>query len=549
VGGRRAPRPTAKRSPTFAVPFRAAAATERLLRKIDRMAAIEEWRSFTLAPKDWAAQMRDLRGLFVPERPAEDLLAGDGHEQALEWRSQAAALDSFEEALDEAADALDAGRQMKIEEFWPAVKSVLRLKPLRLADGRRNVVHVIGAHEARQWRLPAIFVCGMTEKQFPRIHRQDPFLPDGARRLLRGSGIRVRTAAEFEREERALFESAVTRASMLVTLSYAEIDARGEANLPSLFLEDLALPVESGASLPACLLVAPRADREARPAEIRAPSLLRLLREKTALVSPTSLETYLQCPFQYYAGCTLRLAPPPARPEQRLDYMTQGSIVHETLAKWYGQPQDIAPRFESIFARALEDLRIPPGYHVERLRNAMLEDLIAFVEDGRWPRADFESKTEQSFEFALETLGIRGRIDRLDTAPDGRAYVIDYKYSAAQRARERLTDENLLQAPLYAMAAARAFGARPAGMFYIGLKGGVVYAGWSDGPVANLTVQPIPERWLETAEERTLRVVEEIRSGRVEPAPAHPENCHRCDFRDVCRIGAAAALPAIAEGA
>ena len=131
----------------------------RLLRKIERLGAIEEWRSFALSPKDWAERLRALRGLFRPARP-------DGeppvHEVALEWRSQTAALDLFEEALDEAAEALDAGRQMPLEEFWSALKSVLRLKPLRLEDGRRNVVHVLSAPEAREWELPVVSVCGMT---------------------------------------------------------------------------------------------------------------------------------------------------------------------------------------------------------------------------------------------------------------------------------------------------------------------------------------------------------------------------------------------------
>jgi ATP-dependent helicase/DNAse subunit B len=529
---------------------------ERLLRKLERLGAIEEWRSFSLSPKDWAARLRALRGLFRPARPAGE---APGHEVALEWRSQAAALDLFEEALDEAAEALDAGRQMQLEEFWRAVKSVLRLKPLRLDDGRRNVVHVLSAPEARQWELPVVFVCGMTEKHFPQFHRQDPFFPDDARRRLHAGGVRVRTAAEFEREERALFESAIARATMLVTLSYPECDARGDRNLPSLFLEDLMLPAESGVGLPTCLLGVKKADRKAggptndvgtpaRPTEIRAPGLLRWLREKTERVSPTALESYLQCPFQYFGGKTLRLKTAPARPEERLDFMTQGSIVHDTLAEWYARPQDIATLFEGIFESALEELRIPPGYHVERLRNAMIEDLRAFAEDARWPRGTFQSQMEQPFEFALKTVGVRGKIDRLDTAPDGRAYVIDYKYSGPQRTKQRLSDDNLLQAPLYVMAAEKAFGTQPAGMFYVGLKGGVVYAGWSDAPVGDLTAEPIPERWLENAEERTLRVVEEIRAGRVEAAPSNPENCRYCDYRDVCRVSLAASLSA-AEGA
>jgi ATP-dependent helicase/DNAse subunit B len=518
---------------------------ERLLRKFDRLGALEEWRSFSLSPAGWAERMRALRGLYRVARPPE----GAGHETALEWRSQGAALDLFDEALEETASALDPGRLLSLEEFWRPLKSILRLKPLRLADGRRNVVHVLSAPEARQWELPVVFVCGMTEKGFPRFHPQDPFFPDAARCRLNDAGIRVRTAAEFEREERALFESAISRGSMQVTLSYPEFDARGERNLPSIFLEGLALaPEEARRVRPG-----PRRppDWEPSPAGIRAPELLRVLREKTERVSPTALESYLQCPFQFFGGRVLRLATPPPRPQDRLDFAAQGEIVHAALAEWYASPQDMGALFERIFEGALEERRVPPGYHVERLRNAMLEDLLAFAADAQWPRAGLESQMECDFEFALnDNVRVRGKIDRLDVAPDGRAWVVDYKYSAAQRTRQRLSDENLLQAPLYFMAAEKFFGAKPAGMFFVALKGGVNYAGWSLEPVGALRHEPIPEGWAETAAERALRAVEEIRAGRVVAAPGDDARCDYCDFRDICRKDSvsAEALP-LAEGA
>src|SRR5262249_46350991 len=140
---------------------------ERLLHKIDSLAALEEWRGFSLNPRDWAARLKDLRKLFRPT-------AGVPVEVA---RRQVAALDAFDEALDEAALALDGAREIALPRFWRALKSVLRLKPLRPDDNRRDVVHVLSAHEARQWVLPVVFVCGMVEKQFPQFHRQDPFFP------------------------------------------------------------------------------------------------------------------------------------------------------------------------------------------------------------------------------------------------------------------------------------------------------------------------------------------------------------------------------------
>ena len=161
---------------------------------------------------------------------------------------------------------------------------MLRLKPLRLEDGRRNVVHVMSAPEARQWVLPIVFVCGMVEKQFPQFHKQDPFFPDAARCRLNAAGIRVRTAAEFEREERALFDSATSRATMLVTLSYPEFDARGERNLQSLYLEDVLVPrggFRSGASR-----AAHRVPTARPPHRSRAPDLLEYLRPGPPVFRP-----------------------------------------------------------------------------------------------------------------------------------------------------------------------------------------------------------------------------------------------------------------------
>src|SRR5260370_10357135 len=197
-------------------------------------APVEQLRGAALCRMEPAARFHTMRNLFRPAAPREHA----GHEMALEWRGQAAALDAFDEAVDEAAIALPPGRTVRFEAWWNTVKSVLRLKPLRVPDGRRNVVHVLSAHEARQWVLPVVFVCGMVEKQFPRFQQQDPFFPDSARCRLNEAGIRVRTPAEFDPEERALFERAMTRATLLTTLSYPEFDGRGERNLPSLYLED-----------------------------------------------------------------------------------------------------------------------------------------------------------------------------------------------------------------------------------------------------------------------------------------------------------------------
>ena len=500
----------------------------RLSHVVDSLAALEEWRSFEMNPRDWTARFRTLRNLFRAAAPPEN---GD-HGAAVLGRTQAAALQAFDDVVAEAAQALDAKRPLGLAEFWRAVKAALRLKPLRVEDRRRNVVHILSAPEARQWVLPVVFVCGMVEKQFPQFHQADPFFPEAARLSLNAAGIRVRTAAEFEREERALFHSAITRATGQVTLSYPEFDSRGDRCLRSLYVEDLNAVEEQACPVrpePRFVPAAPRT-----PA-IQGPALLAFLAQKTAHVSPSGLESLQQCPFQYFARTILRLKERPARPEERLDFLTQGTIVHATLAEWYSERQEIGSLFERIFQQACEEGRIPQGYHTERLRQSMRADLERFARDSTWPRESFQSRVEAEFDIPIsDSLWIRGRIDRVDTLPEGRSYVIDYKYSRAQSLKERLQIGDIFQAPLYLIAAEKAFGMRPAGVFYVGLKGAVEYKGWSEpGFIGS---DPLPENWQASAADRAIGLVTNMRQGHIAPAPRHPEKCRFCDARDVCRI-------------
>ena len=186
----------------------------------------------------------------IPRKPTPGTLADDVQKLEQPVESNAEAKHEYEQALEDygnASSAFDRTRRTKelqavassLEEgryHMTAAEAILRLSPLRIADHRRNVTHVLSAREARQWELPVIFICGLAEQQFPKRHSQDPLFPDAARQKLAQSGIRVRTAEELEREERFLFELARTRATSKLTLSYAEADTRGVRNMPSQFL-------------------------------------------------------------------------------------------------------------------------------------------------------------------------------------------------------------------------------------------------------------------------------------------------------------------------
>ncbi len=69
----------------------AARDAEPLRRMLEDLGALEEWRGLALAPREWAGRLGGLRRLFRPSLGEQP-----GHDAALEYRSQAVALDAFE---------------------------------------------------------------------------------------------------------------------------------------------------------------------------------------------------------------------------------------------------------------------------------------------------------------------------------------------------------------------------------------------------------------------------------------------------------------------
>ncbi len=509
--------------------LRRLAGDHRLTAMIGHFAALEDWRPVASTPQQWASRVGSLRTLVQPGQPSD----GQTAETTMQWRSQSSALVAWEAAMEEAAKSFEAGALISLAEFWDAAQTVLRLTPLRVQDQRRNVVHVLSVYEARQWELPRVFVCGLAEQQFPKRQSQDPLFPDIVRVKLEQAGIRVRTAAELEGEEKFLFELARTRATAALTLSYAEADSRGARNMPSQFLDR---------APERCLEIArpepwwPGALRAASQS-IQAPAVLRF--------SPSALECFLDCPFQYFARHTLRLSTRPLLPQERLDFMLQGTIVHQTLAEWHRTPQPIEPLFDRIFAEYCGKKAVFMGYRTEYLRRQMLDDLRFFSEKQKLPVSG-EVLTEHEFTMQVDdSLLVRGRIDRIDKLPDGEALIVDYKYSGAANVAAKLEKPTLLQGGLYALAVERELGLKPVGVFYYGLKSDTKretkVVGWSNPPGAfRIQSEALTREWMERAVDQARTAAEQIRQGRIAPSPQSLELCRFCNFCDVCRYDGAA---------
>ncbi len=503
-----------ERLQAIAVGLRGAEAIQQTLATL---AVTGNWAQQALAPAEWAEAMKALLSLAAPPD-------GSSPETVRISRARAAAIASFTASVDEAAAFL-GDEPVGFESFWSHAARVIHSASLRLTSTRRDAVALMDAYEARQWELPVVFVAGLLEGEFPRRPRIDPILPNDLRIRANQSGIALRTREDREQEERFLFALALSRATRLTVLSYPRFDAKGEETLRSFVLESIhAIPVSP----------VPVRIRPSRPAPSPPPPALisndaiRAVRLIHETHSGTALESFLSCPFVYFARHTLALEDPPARPAERLDMRETGSLVHAVIAEWHklgGGPIDAV--FESHWKRLVARLRVPDGYHTEFERLRALRALRHYAANpqvGEGFLASFEEKVRITLPSG-ET--VKGRMDRIDSDGAGNCRVIDFKYSRSGKlARLKALDDAgaLLQLGIY-MAALRDRGLNPVAAAYVPLRSA---ENWKFKENAADLIQIAIER----AESGAARILD----GEIAPRPAIEDVCEYCEMSNACRI-------------
>jgi RecB family exonuclease len=274
-------------------------------------------------------------------------------------------------------------------------------------------------------------------------------------------------------------------------------------------------------------------------------------------MSVTSLDRFGSCRFQGFAAQILRAR----RPEDRLDVIDvreEGTLLHAALASafratadlWSVRPRD-GETIRAAAGRAADEV-LSRGRAASGLRRATLDalhkDVLRVVEwslaDEEWDFAYAEAVFGQAedgwrpavFHDGGTTLRLRGSIDRVDVA-HGRARlrVVDYKRSpdSARRSTDAL-GETSFQIAVYARAASEALGLAASDGLYLPTRRlplGPRSRGSAGAWAAAHEMLEGKARY----EHRALEILARVRQGDIEPHPADPGVCQRCDFDGVCR--------------
>jgi ATP-dependent helicase/DNAse subunit B len=552
-------------------------------------------------------------------------------------------------ALEILWDRLSHGTgDQRAAEFIRKLPSVAVGELLPRGRARSASVRGLSAEEACNLECDHLFVMGLGERSFPRLSPPQSLLDDADRIALRGQGLALEDPESRLAGEQLLFLRLVARPKRELVLSYPAVDGAGQPLLPGSFLRAVrqcftvdAIPVErqsmliegfatrealSASELRVQYAVAAEArclfEHGAIPLELREHlrwaeqaangrfrskefSAFDGFLEDTGVraemgnrfgpervFSPTTLETYVACPFRFLLQHVLGLHEL-EEPGEEVEHTRRGAAFHRALARLHRQwrqdqptlplqalPEKLdqelvgeldravaeyARRAGSPASRRLWELE---GLRLHRSANRYRGHWESFLKPWReaagvptpeYLEADFGLSAaarvaSMEGDVIAEPLvigvggvevRIGGRIDRVDLVQleDGIGFwIIDYKsgrsnyYSAPEIERFEK-----LQLSLYALAVEKVLlagqNARPLGLAY--------WLVTDTGPKAVLP-QRKPLAWVTDAEKWRVfseqleawvaKVVGRIRDGSYPLAPRSPTCTDTCPFGQACRI-------------
>ncbi|AGB02924.1 PD-(D/E)XK nuclease family protein [Methanoregula formicica] len=492
------------------------------------------------------------------------------------------------------------------------------------ADG----VTVLGLWESQHMNYPVVFIGGLVEGVVPRLTTRLPFM-----NTLENARMGTRSLSEILREEQYYFIASLLSAQKAVYLSAPLADGE-KTLLTSAFFERVRMrsgdlpwpeiPVDiCSASLRCSAINAGTAIQDGRICEARGtiPSSHPIsdlaerinmeryhrtgscdssydgilsgdetIQEALAgrygpdhVYSPTSLETYANCPFAYFLGRVINLKELP-EVESNLSASDRGTAIHDILSAFYRQwrsaghnkvslaslndatemilkiaSEELAqysfqsPLWDATRILMLGDNHTGPGYFERFLiheageeNSPLIPSRFEFSFGMEAGESDDPSSVPEPVELVSQDGGqkmfIRGRIDRVDLTPDGQFVIYDYKSGLQHPKAKEIEAGTALQLPLYLLAFEKISGNHGVGGGYYKIRREIARSLVLADPVAKdlmiSRVRPSADfaGTIRHSRDCAFAYIEGIRNGRF-PLPAE-EECPNtyCEFRQICRF-------------
>jgi DNA helicase-2/ATP-dependent DNA helicase PcrA len=307
-----------------------------------------------------------------------------------------------------------------------------------------NAVNILTIHSAKGLEFPVVFLVNLVDARFPTRERKEQIpIPDALVKEILPVGD------YHMEEERRLFYVGMTRARDRLFLTAAKYYGEGkrEKRLSPFIGEAIGEEVVSKSQ---SVNVSNKANqlrlldwekKEEQQEE-------KPIRQPVTYLSYSQLSTFGTCPLQYKYRYILRIPVPPSAA------LTFGDTMHRTVRAFYELVKAGEKPTKDILLNLLEKHWSSLGYgdrgYEEKMKKHGLELLEGFYEKGYDP-ARIPKDLEASFKIHITpSLTLGGRIDRVDTFPDGKLEIIDYKTGQAPKTRDPGSDPQLT---VYALAA------------------------------------------------------------------------------------------------
>ncbi len=437
-----------------------------------------------------------------------------------------------------------------------SLNKALSLSRFMFTESSNDSVEVCAGHIEDYLDVPVVMYLSLNSK-VPSPRRSNPFVDDGAK---------LDYLAKLNQ-----FRQLLDNGRKKIMLSCPEYDNDGNEIALSPFISSIqSMPeynvreIDKRPWYP----VIPKKIVSGVDAKITRQQPLSYLRHMNRNWSASQLDSAIQCPYLHFARSILGIDPLADVISEGLKPQMSGNIAHKALQTYFEKYQarqsfDLEKWIRDAFSSRIEQFEP----HLEMDRD--LENIVACLQDfiNRGAESLFKGFTPEKFEFGFgdkeeqpglqvdfrdSSINLRGKIDRIDTAEDNSAIIIDYKYKKLQSRGEFFKDFDDGFDPqilLYGWYMLEMLDVRPDALLQIFLRSSdVVGVKMPNVPDANerffkkeaIRKIDIEERaaLFESARKKLIEAAERVHDGNIAPRPRKIDRCGagNCEYADLCRF-------------